>query len=248
MKIYEYGNQNKSKILLIHGMWMTHEMMLPYVDQLMDDYHIIAPDLTGHGNDKGRFESAQKEAAEITDWLMQNQMKELALVFGVSLGSVIAMNVISHEELLHTHCAVMEGASLTCVYGVEWLFRAMFRGMKKRPETIANLYASMQDWMQMYSRSFWTRWRIRIKRSFSIWYMPAIAIRLKNARFRRSCSDTYFFEFGNRDSHLVCQKAIRKYYPEAKITTRKGYGHCGYMFAHGKDYAALLRSYTEKEK
>ena len=86
MKIYEYGNQNKSKILLIHGMWMTHEMMLPYVDQLMDDYHIIAPDLTGHGNDKGRFESAQKEAAEITDWLMQNQMKELALVFGVSLG------------------------------------------------------------------------------------------------------------------------------------------------------------------
>ena len=52
MKIYEYGNQNKSKILLIHGMWMTHEMMLPYVDQLMDDYHIIVPDLT--------------------DWLVQN--------------------------------------------------------------------------------------------------------------------------------------------------------------------------------
>lgn len=25
---------------------MTNEMMLPYVDQLMDDYHIIAPDLT----------------------------------------------------------------------------------------------------------------------------------------------------------------------------------------------------------
>ena len=39
-------------MLLINGMWMTHEMMLPYVDQLMDDYHIIAPDLT--------------------DWLVQN--------------------------------------------------------------------------------------------------------------------------------------------------------------------------------
>lgn len=25
-------------MLLINGMWMTHEMMLPYVDQLMDDY------------------------------------------------------------------------------------------------------------------------------------------------------------------------------------------------------------------
>ena len=27
-------------MLLINGMWMTHEMMLPYVDQLMDDYFV----------------------------------------------------------------------------------------------------------------------------------------------------------------------------------------------------------------
>ena len=65
MTIYEYGDRSKPHILLIHGMWMIHEMMLPYVDKLRDDYHIIAPDLTGHGSDTGRFESAQKEASEI---------------------------------------------------------------------------------------------------------------------------------------------------------------------------------------
>lgn len=140
MTIYEYGDRSKPHILLIHGMWMIHEMMLPYVDKLRDDYHIIAPDLTGHGSDTGRFESAQKEASEIVDWLVQNQMTELALVFGASLGGVIAMDVISNETVLHTHCAVMEGASLTRVRGVEWLFRAMFCAMKKHPETIANMY------------------------------------------------------------------------------------------------------------
>ena len=187
----------------------------------MDDYHIIAPDLTGH------------EAAEITDWLIQNQMKELALVFGVSLGSVIAMNVISHEELLHTHCAVMEGASLTRVHGVEWLFRAMFREMKKRPETIANLYASMPKQDADVQQKL----------------LDTMANTDKEELFNlvHACN-SYVFEFGNRDSHLVCQKAIRKYYHEARITTRKGYGHCGYMFTHREDYAALLRSYMEKEK
>lgn len=248
MKIYEYGNQNKSKILLIHGMWMTHEMMLPYVDQLMDDYHIIAPDLTGHGNDKGRFESAQKEAAEITDWLMQNQMKELALVFGVSLGSVIAMNVISHEELLHTHCAVMEGASLTCVHGVEWLFQAMFREMKKHPETIANLYASMPRLDADVQQKLLDTMANTDKEELFNLVHACNSYPFEECPLSPELQRHLFFEFGNRDSHLVCQKAIRKYYPEAKITTRKGYGHCGYMFAHGKDYAALLRSYMEKEK
>lgn len=248
MKIYEYGNQNKSKILLIHGMWMTHEMMLPYVDQLMDDYHIIAPDLTGHGSDKGRFESAQKEAAEITDWLMQNQMKELALVFGVSLGSVIAMNVISHEELLHTHCAVMEGASLTRVHGVEWLFRAMFREMKKRPETIANLYASMPKLDSDVQQKLLDTMANTDKEELFNLVHACNSYSFEECPLSPELQRHLFFEFGNRDSHLVCQKAIRKYYPEARITTRKGYGHCGYMFTHREDYAALLRNYMEKEK
>ena len=229
-------------------MWMTHEMMLPYVDQLMNDYHIIAPDLTGHGSDKGRFESAQKEAAEITDWLMQNQMKELALVFGVSLGSVIAMNVISHEELLHTHCAVMEGASLTRVHGVEWLFRAMFREMKKRPETIANLYASMPKLDSDVQQKLLDTMANTDKEELFNLVHACNSYSFEECPLSPELQRHLFFEFGNRDSHLVCQKAIRKYYPEAKITIRKGYGHCGYMFAHGKDYAALLRSYMEKEK
>ena len=56
-----------------------------------------------------------------------------------------------------------------------------------------------------------------------------------------------FFEFGSKDSHLVCQKSIKKYYPGAKIITRKGYGHCEYMFTHSDQYAELLKSYMEEK-
>lgn len=192
MTIYEYGDRSKPHILLIHGMWMIHEMMLPYVDKLRDDYHIIAPDLTGHGSDTGRFESAQKEASEIVDWLVQNQMTELALVFGASLGGVIAMDVISNETVLHTHCAVMEGASLTRVRGVEWLFRAMFCAMKSIRRQLPICMHPCRSLMRMREECFRIQWRVRIKKCFPILCIAATVIRLKRVRFRRSCKDTCF--------------------------------------------------------
>ena len=65
MIIYEYGNHSGPHILLIHGMWMCHEMLLPFVSGFEKDYHIIAPDLTGHGEDLGQFFSAKDEAQQI---------------------------------------------------------------------------------------------------------------------------------------------------------------------------------------
>lgn len=247
MTIYEYGDRSKPHILLIHGMWMIHEMMLPYVDKLRDDYHIIAPDLTGHGSDTGRFESAQKEASEIVDWLVQNQMTELALVFGASLGGVIAMDVISNETVLHTHCAVMEGASLTRVRGVEWLFRAMFCAMKKHPETIANMYASLPELDEDAGRMLSDTMARTDKEMLSNLVHSCNSYSFETRPLSPELQRHLFFEFGSKDSHLVCRKSIKKYYPGAKIITRKGYGHCEYMFTHSDQYAELLKSYMEEK-
>lgn len=203
-------------ILLIHGMWMIHEMMLPYVDKLRDDYHIIAPDLTGHGSDTGRFESAQKEASEIVDWLVQNQMTELALVFGASLGGVIAMDVISNETVLHTHCAVMEGASLTRVRGVEWLFRAMFCAMKKHPETIANMYASLPELDEDAGRMLSDTMARTDKEMLSNLVHSATVIRLKRVCFRRSCKDTCFLSLAVRIRIWSVRSQLKNIIPEQR--------------------------------
>ena len=48
-------------------------MMLPYVEKMRGEYHIIAPDLTGHGSDMGSFEDAAKmySAADIDSDVMK---------------------------------------------------------------------------------------------------------------------------------------------------------------------------------
>ncbi len=57
---------------------------------------------------------------------------------------------------------------------------------------------------------------------------------------------TLFFEFGSKDTHIVCQKDIKRFYPNASITVRKGYGHCTYMFEHANEYSDILRGYMSK--
>ena len=122
---------------------MCHELMLPYVAPFKDDYHIIAPDLTGHVNDKGQFISAEKDAEELASWLSANGMREIDLMFSSSLGGVVAMYLATSKEDIHIKCNVMEGASLTRVPLIEPLFRIMMDGIRKNPEKIAKMYASM---------------------------------------------------------------------------------------------------------
>lgn len=62
-------------------MWMCHEMMLPYVEKMRSEYHIIAPDLTGHGSDMGSFEGAEQDAVQIGKWLADHDIKTLDLIF-----------------------------------------------------------------------------------------------------------------------------------------------------------------------
>ena len=91
MTIHEYGDRKNPHILLIHGMWMCHEMMLPYVEKMRGEYHIIAPDLTGHGSDMGSFEGAEQDAVQIGKWLADHDIKSRELMYSALMGCVVAM-------------------------------------------------------------------------------------------------------------------------------------------------------------
>lgn len=142
MTIHEYGDRKNPHILLIHGMWMCHEMMLPYVEKMRSEYHIIAPDLTGHGSDMGSFEGAEQDAVQIGKWLADHDIKSLELMFSASMGCVVAMYLMTDSPWLNVKCSVLEGAALTRMKGVEWMFRGMMGGMQKHPETASKMYSA----------------------------------------------------------------------------------------------------------
>ena len=212
---------------------------------MRSEYHIIAPDLTGHGSDMGSFEGAEQDAVQIGKWLADHDIKSLELMFSASMGCVVAMYLMTDSPWLNVKCSVLEGAALTRMKGVEWMFRGMMGGMQKHPETASKMYSAAYidtDVMKKLSDSM----SRTDKKALACMVHTCNSFKYEQSMLPADVQRRLFFEFGSRDSHIVCRKLIQKYYPEATITVRKGYGHCVYMFKHQEEYSDILKDYMRK--
>ena len=243
MIIYEYGNHSGPHILLIHGMWMCHEMLLPFVSGFEKDYHIIAPDLTGHGEDLGQFFSAKDEAQQIESWLVNRGIRDIDLMFSSSLGGVVAMYLITGKKHIGVKCSVMEGASISRVRGADKIFYFIMKGMRDHPEKLEKMYNAVPKMDDSLTKVLFEGMKRTDNESLRNMVYTCNSFDFEGCPLDNKTQKALFFEFGSRDSHIVCRKDIRKFYPSATITVRKGYGQCSYMFEHVKEYPGILKNY-----
>ena len=245
MTIHEYGDRNRPHVLLIHVMWMCHEMMLPFVEGFQAEHHIIAPDLTGHGEDRGRFLSAKHEAEQIGKWLMDNGIREIDLMLSSSLGGVVAMYLVAGRQNIRVKCSVMEGASLTRVRGAEKVFYWILRGVRDHPERLGKMYSAVPLLEASLTNRMFEAMKHTDDESLRNMVVTCNSFDFEHCPLDEAAQRGLVFEFGSRDSHIVCRRDIRRFYPGATITVRKGYGHCTYIFEHAGEYPGILRTYMQ---
>lgn len=104
------GPADAPAIVLIHGAVVSRKMWLPQLRGLSDEFHVIAPDLPGHGalaDTPFTFETA---ADELSD-LIQQAAGGRALVVGLSLGGYVAMELADRFPHLAAGL-VLSGSSL----------------------------------------------------------------------------------------------------------------------------------------
>src|SRR5262245_20905030 len=100
------GSANSPAIVLVHGSVVTRKMWLPQLRGLSDTFHVIAPDLPGHGTlAKTRF-SFSSAGQTLSDIILQ-EAGGCALVAGLSLGGYVAM------ELAHRSPDLVSGLVLS---------------------------------------------------------------------------------------------------------------------------------------
>jgi pimeloyl-ACP methyl ester carboxylesterase len=103
------GPMDAPAILLVHGSVVTRKMWLPQLRGLSDAYHVLAPDLPGHGalaDMPFTFSAAAQTLAEV----IRQEAQGRALVVGLSLGGYIAMELAQHSPELVAGL-VLSGAS-----------------------------------------------------------------------------------------------------------------------------------------
>ena len=94
-RIAYFDNDNISKpvLVLIHGFGANKENWLTIATKLTADYHLIAPDLLGHGQSDKPMDgdySVLSQAQRVHDLLAQLNIHQPAHIVGSSMGGLIA--------------------------------------------------------------------------------------------------------------------------------------------------------------
>ena len=100
-------------IVLIHGSVVTRKMWLPQLRGLSDTFHVIAPDLPGHGALADMPFTFSRAAQTLAD-IIRHETYGRALVAGLSLGGYVAMELASRSPELVSGL-VLSGSSLNFV-------------------------------------------------------------------------------------------------------------------------------------
>ena len=247
MVIKEYGDSELPKVVLLHPMLADGECMLNLTAGMTGKYCFIAPDLSGQGNDKGEFESPEKEARTLTEYLKNNDFRTIELIAGASLGGVVGMLMLADADIRYK-TAVFDGTPM--YENAKFIYQLMkFGFLKKRRKAAGMPSADVRKVMESKYGIFGER----MAQSFvSISEESLVAI-------VKACSDfsfppipedmqkRIFLEVGSKDMNCRQNRVVLKHYPHLHIKVREGYGHCMYPATHYKEYGRLLEMYMNTE-
>ena len=247
MVIKEYGDSELPKVVLLHPMLADGECMLNLTAGMTGKYCFIAPDLSGQGNDKGEFESPEKEARTLTEYLKNNDFRTIELIAGASLGGVVGMLMLADADIRYK-TAVFDGTPM--YENAKFIYQLMKFGFLKKHHKAAGMpSADVRKVMESKYGIFGER----MAQSFvSISEESLVAI-------VKACSDfsfppisedmqkRIFLEVGSKDMNCRQNRVVLKHYPHLHIKVREGYGHCMYPATHYKEYGRLLEMYMNTE-
>jgi pimeloyl-ACP methyl ester carboxylesterase len=96
---------NKPTILLIHGAFTTAADWQPVISHLGQSFHILAPDLPGHGSAGGTF-TLDNTADALYTLIQKSAVSKKAHIVGHSLGAQVAIRLAEKYPSVVDHMAV----------------------------------------------------------------------------------------------------------------------------------------------
>ena len=127
---YAEGPAHGPPLVLLHGLGRRWQVFLPIIPALSMRWHIFAPDLRGHG--KSSHVARGYHGAQFSEdiaRLLRERLSAPAVLFGHSLGGMLAMQVASdHPELVR---ALILGDNMIVIRQLQHpMYTALFTGLR----------------------------------------------------------------------------------------------------------------------
>ena len=115
MKFNEFGKENKTTLLLMHGICSTWEMSFrPLIELAQRDFHIIAVAADGYDpeNKDIHATTSEHEAQQVADYLVENFGGRIDILYGASMGGVYTLELLK-DKRLSFDTIIVDGLSVT---------------------------------------------------------------------------------------------------------------------------------------
>lgn len=239
MKFHEFGNKSNPHIMLIHGGGNAWWNYLRQARALSENYHVILPNLDGHGEEyHTAYISTENSADKIIQYIQENCGGSLFALGGVSLGGQIVIDILSKCPAI-TKKAVIDGSicypqpvmaniCIGCIRIFGWLLfskaacryqismmNKYFPAKMRYTEEMAELY--MKDMPRTGRNTLYTIYRTYMMR-----------YRLKES-IRDTTTEVVYW-YGSKEMKCVKKSAqlFKEMVPSCKIYEAEGYDH-GYL-------------------
>ncbi|MBQ8965750.1 alpha/beta hydrolase [Ruminococcus sp.] len=261
MKFYEYGSRGLPVIVMLTGSFCPADTLEYLYSRLEKDYYIIVPEYTGHYKGSKPFSTRQKEAAKILDYLKEQGVDEVAMVYGQSMGAEIGMELISQllKNRIKVGSAFFDGGPFIRLHSLykafmNFKFKTMIKQVQKSGVDGMMKSAFVKKFTKGDTRA--------MKPMLEALAKTAPNISEQTIRNETECCYTFnfpdmseemqeniFFVYSKEEKAFKsCFKYLIDAYPVANYKTLTGFGHLGFSVRHTDEYIKVLNAICTREK
>lgn len=231
MKILEFGDVGKRKLLLIHGFQCPWQVWNKYIEYYKKEFHIIVPIMSGHNPEvKEEFISFKADAKEIEDYVLSRYGKDIYAIYGMSMGGVLTATLWQNNRLSFEK-VIFDGSPLVSYNRFMKNFMKKFyidithksqQRDKKTVEQATKVIISEEN-LENFLAVLDNMSDITVENS-----IDGIADFKLNQSISTPNTMVYFFH-GTAFNEMLAKKSakyVRKYYPTTVVKCFKGKFHC----------------------
>ena len=231
MKILEFGDTSKRRIILIHGFQCPWQVWNKYIEYYEKKFHIIVPIMSGHNPEvKDDFISFTDDAKEIEDYILSRYGKEIYAVYGMSMGGVLTATLWQNKRLTFDK-VIFDGSPLVSYNNLMEGFMKKFyidithKSQQRDKKTVeqATKVIISEDNLEYFLKVLDNMSDVTVGNS-----IDDIADFKLSQSINTPDTVVYFFH-GTAFNEMLAKKSakyVNKYYPTTIIKCFKGKFHC----------------------
>ena len=253
MLINTIGNKENKKIIMLQGSFCNCKSMEYLYNILKDDHCIILSEYTGH-YENSTFTTRKQEAAYIAEYLKENNIQAVDLIYGQSMGAEIGIELLYQltNNGIKVNNSFFDGAP--CIK-LSYLYKKF---MYFKFKTLINMIKSksiddLMNWK--FLNKFTNGDTAALKPMIEPISEIAPIISDETIYNENECCYTFDFPKLNEDiqknmhffyakqekAYKTCINGVKKAYPNAVYEVVDGYGHLTYSLKNRDEYIKKLK-------